>query len=155
MEMFALVPVKQNTGCWPIITFILMIVTATGTILATWSLLQPIHNELADKYLSNSSLFYTRNSVCHLIDADGFNLITLPVACFVTLLFTIHSKRISCLKDKLKSYIAPPVPLDFYNHIQRKLAVVTFTVVADELLHIFNEIINGNSSNSEGNYKSI
>ncbi len=54
------------------------------------------------------------------------------------------------MRQKLKGYFAPVIPIDFYIHIKRKFAAVVFAVIADELLDIVNQVITGNTSEGEG-----
>lgn len=127
-----------------------MIVITTAALLIKWSLLQPIHNELVKKFQQDEPLFYTRNSFCNLIDLADFNMFTFPIACCVIFIFIIFSKRTSCMRNKFNGYFAPVIPIDFYSHIKRKFAIVVFAIIADELLDIINQILNGNSSNANG-----
>lgn len=127
-----------------------MAVIAIMALITKWLLLQPIHDELVRKYRNSELLFYERQPICDVIDLQDFNLITFPVACFLTLIFIVFSRRTSFMRKKCNGYIGPVVPLDFYMHVKRKFAAVVFAIVADELLDIINQVINGNTSNGEG-----
>jgi hypothetical protein len=127
-----------------------MLIITTIALIVKWLLLQPIHNELVDKYKQGELLFYERNSFCDLIDLEDFNMLTFPIACLIILIFIIFSKRTSCMRQKLKGYCAPVIPIDFYIHIKRKFAAVVFAVIADELLDIVDQVITGNTSEGEG-----
>ncbi|CAF0739179.1 unnamed protein product [Rotaria sordida] len=146
----ALINIKQSARFSSFSIAILMLIITAAGLTVKWSLLQPIHNELVNKYKRADLLFYERNSICNIIDLEDFNMLTLPVACFFMLIFIIFSKRTSCMKKKLNGHVAPIVPIDFYTHIKRKFAAVVFAIIADELLDIVNQVINGNTSKEEG-----
>ncbi|CAF1339227.1 unnamed protein product [Adineta steineri] len=126
-----------------------MILAAIGLV-AKWSLIQPIHNEIVNKYETNQSLYYVENSFCDTTDYDYFNLITFPISCFLILLFIITTKRTSLFRDKLWGYGAPPMPVDFISHIDRTFAAVIFAICADELLNIIQQVLDGNSKGGDG-----
>ncbi|CAF4418668.1 unnamed protein product, partial [Adineta steineri] len=46
-----------------IVGVLTMILAAIGLI-SKWSLIQPIHNEIVNKYETNQSLYYVENSFC-------------------------------------------------------------------------------------------
>ncbi|CAF2333515.1 unnamed protein product [Rotaria sp. Silwood2] len=146
----ALTDVKQSARFSSFVIAILMLIITVAGLTVKWSLLQSIHNELVNKYKRADLLFYERNSICNIVDLEDFNMLTFPVACFFILIFIIFSKRTSCMKKKLNGYIAPIVPIDFYVHIKRKFAAVVFAIIADELLDIINQVINGNTSQDQG-----
>jgi hypothetical protein len=127
-----------------------MLIVTVVALVVKWSLLQPIHNELVNKYKKNETIFYQRNSICNLIDVSDLNMLTFPIACFLILIFASFSKRTSYRRNKLNGYIAPVLPIDFYIHIKRKFAAVVFAIIADELLDIVNQIIAGNTSTGQG-----
>jgi hypothetical protein len=54
------------------------------------------------------------------------------------------------MPEKLHGYIAPIVPLDFYINIKRKFFAVAFAAIADDLLDIFNQVINGDIPQADG-----
>ncbi|CAF1239647.1 unnamed protein product [Rotaria sordida] len=72
--------------------------------------------------------------------------------CFIILLFTITTKRVSFQGSKYcKGYIGIPIPLDIFAHVKRILAAVIFAIFADELLDIANDALNGsNPSSNQG-----
>ena len=146
----ALTNVKQSARWSSCLLGILMAVIAVMALITKWLLLQPIHDELVRKYGNSELLFYERQPICDVIDLQEFNLITFPVACLLTLIFVVFSRRTSFMRKKCHGYIGPVVPLDFYMHVKRKFAAVVFAIVADELLDIINQVINGNTSNGEG-----
>ncbi len=113
--------------------------------LAKWSILKPIHEEIVYKFHNNQSLFFKRHSVCLIIDLTAqFNLFTFPVACLLIILLTIITKRIAFHRNKYcKGYIGIPIPIDFFAHVKRTLAAVIFAIFADELLEIVSEIWSG------------
>ncbi|CAF0849296.1 unnamed protein product [Adineta steineri] len=143
--------VKESTRFSSCLIVVLMIIVATVSLVVKWSLLQPIHNELVDKYTQKEPLFYVRNSFCNAIDfQDGYNLITISVSCFCIIIFIVFSKRTSCLRGKLNGFFGPVIPLDFYVHVKRKFAAVVFAVIADDLLDIVVQVIDGSTSQGEG-----
>ncbi|CAF1667935.1 unnamed protein product, partial [Adineta ricciae] len=146
----AVVNVKRSFQLSSCLVFILMIIVATVALVIKWLLLQPIHNNLVQKYTNSELLYYHRISFCDVIDRDGYDLISLPVAGFFIIVFVIFSKRTSCLRQKLRSFIGPVIPMDFYIHVKRKLAAVIFAVIADDLLSIVIAVINGEGTQGEG-----
>jgi hypothetical protein len=150
LKTLAVINMKESYRCSSIFLFAFVPILAVVGLVTRWLLLQPIHDQIVRKYQEQTALFYERHSICEIIDLQDFNLLTFPLACFLTLLFICLNKRASCLRLKLKGFIGPVIPLDFYIHIQRTFAVVVFAVVADEILDIINQVINGNTSNGEG-----
>ena len=146
----ALTNVKASTRFSSCLVAVLMLVIATVALVIEWSLLQPIHNELINKYYQQELLYYNRNSFCDLIDLEDFNMLTFPIACLIVLIFIMFSKRASCMRQKLKGYVAPVIPIDFYMHVKRKFAAVVFAIIADELLDIVTQVINGDTSEGDG-----
>ncbi|CAF1009083.1 unnamed protein product [Adineta ricciae] len=132
-----------------IIAICMMIVAAVGLV-SKWAIIQPIHDGIVTKYLNNQSIYFIPNNFCDITTYQNFNVITFPVSCFVILLFIIRSQRVSCLRDKLRGYGAPPVPVDFLSHIDRKFAAVVFAVCADELISILQEAFNGGGAKGDG-----
>ena len=128
------------------IIFIFMCIFAAGALLSKWAIIQQIHNEIVHKYHTNQSLYYTQNPICGVIDLQQFNVLTFPIACFLIILFIIRTKRTSLLRDKCYGYGAPPMPVDFLSHIDRKFAAVVFAICADELLAIMEEALGGGKS---------
>ena len=127
-----------------------MIIITTVALIIKWLLLQPIHNELVNKYQQNQPIYYQRIAFCDLIDFENFNMLTFPIACFLILLFIISSKRTSFMREKCHGYFAPVLPLDFYVHIKRQFAAVVFAIIADELLDIVTGVLQGNQSSDQG-----
>lgn len=146
----ALTNVKESTRFSSCFITILVLVITTVALVVEWSLLQPIHNELVNKYKQDELLFYNRNSFCDLIDLEDFNMLTFPIACLFVFIFAIFSKRTSFLRNKFKSYFGPVIPLDFYIHIKRKFAAVVFAAISDELLDIVTQVVSGDTSGDEG-----
>ncbi|CAF3017534.1 unnamed protein product [Rotaria sp. Silwood2] len=132
------------------ITLIGTILLATSTLIVKWIILKPIHEEIVDKFKKAQPIFFTRHSICRIIDLKAeFNLFTFPLACFIILLFTITTKRVSFQGRKYcKGYIGIPIPLDCFAHVKRTLAAVIFAIFADELLNIANEVLKGSSPSS-------
>ncbi|CAF0783583.1 unnamed protein product [Adineta steineri] len=145
-----IVNVKRSARLSSCFIAILMLIVTTVALVTKWSLVQPIHNELVKKYQEQDLLFYTRKSFCRLIDFEDFNMLTFPIACLLVIIFIIFSKRTSCMRQKLKGYIAPVIPIDFYMHIKRKFAAVVFAIIADELVDIVSQVLLGETSNDDG-----
>ncbi|UJR33960.1 hypothetical protein I4U23_021376 [Adineta vaga] len=150
LKHIALANVKQSARFSSCFTAILMVIVTIVALIVKWLLIQPIHDELVKKYNDNEPLFYQRNSFCAIIDYSDFNLLTFPIACFLVLVFVIFSKRTTCLRKKLKGYIGPVIPLDFYIHVKRKFAAVVFAIIADELLSIVIQVLVGDTSKDQG-----
>ena len=146
----ALTRVKQSARFSSCLTAILTIIITTIALIIKWLLLQPIHNEIVNKYKNGELLIYERISFCDIIDLEDFNVLTLPIAVFIILIFIVSSKRTSCMPEKLHGYIAPVVPLDFYINIKRKFFAVVFAAIADDLLNIVNQVINGDTPQADG-----
>lgn len=132
------------------ITFIGTVLVAAGTLLARWRILQPIHDEIVEKYLNESSIFFTRHSLCHVIDLrTDFNVITFPVACFLIIVFSLMLKRVSFHRGKCCwGYFGVPIPLNFFGHWKRTFTAVVFAIFADELLSIANQMFSGKQSSA-------
>jgi hypothetical protein len=133
------------------ITGILTLILAASTLIAKWSILKPIHEEIVHKFNTQQPLFFERHSICHIIDLTAeFNLFTFPVACLLIILFTIITKRIAFQRNKyFKGYIGIPIPIDFFAHVKRTLAAVIFAIFAEELFDISNEVVNGNGLSTD------
>ena len=142
----ALTNVKRSARFSSCFIAILMLIITVLALITKWLLLKPIHNELVDKYKQEEPVFYQRQSFCNLIDLEDMNMLTFPIACFLLIIFIIFSKRTSCGKQNLHSYIGPVIAVDFYVHIKRKFAAVIFAIIAEELLDIINQVLNGESS---------
>jgi hypothetical protein len=130
------------------ITTVFVCILAAAASLATWGIIQPIHDEVVRKFKSREPVYFTENSICRVIDLQDFNVLTFPVACFLIILFIIRTKRTSLLRDKCYGYGGPPIPIDFLSHRDRKFAAVVFAICADELLTILEEAINGGSTSA-------
>ncbi|CAF3548717.1 unnamed protein product [Rotaria sp. Silwood1] len=128
----------------------LTIILTAVALISKWSLIQPIHNEVAAKYRTNQSIYYKPNSFCDTMSLQEFNVITFPVACFLILILIIRTKRTSLVPNLCYGYGAPPMPIDFLSHVDRKFAAVVFAVCADELLLIMITVINGTAAKGEG-----
>ncbi|UJR38048.1 hypothetical protein I4U23_030730 [Adineta vaga] len=134
--------VKQTYPLKSLGIALLVIIIAAATLLIKWSLLKKIHNEVIDKYRNNEGIYFTSASVCEVFNVEYINLITFPVAVFVILVCIVVNQRASFMRDKCKGYGAPPMPLDFFSHIDRKFSMVVFALIANDLL----EILNGDSN---------
>ena len=146
----ALKRAKRKVNLSSFLVICLVITVAAVTLIIKWSLIKSIHNELVDKFLTNQPLYYVQNSFCDVIKLQSFNVITFPVACCLILIVIIKTKRASLLPNVCYGYGAPPIPIDFLSHVDRKFAAVIFAVVADELLNIMQSILDGSASKGEG-----
>lgn len=78
---------------------------------------------------------------------EEFNMFTFPLACLLILIFIVTTKRKSSNRaDYCNGYFAIPIPLDFFAHVNRTFAAVTFAIVANELSNFANQFINDNAS---------
>jgi hypothetical protein len=150
LSQIAFTNIKQSARFSSCLTVILILIISVITLVVKWSLLQPIHNEIMNKYKTGQLLFYNRISFCDLIDLQDFNIITVPIASLIILIFIIFSKRTSYMTEKFNGYFAPVMPLDFYINIQRQFFAVVFAAIADELLDIVNQTINGDTPQNQG-----
>ncbi|CAF3443085.1 unnamed protein product [Rotaria sp. Silwood1] len=132
--------VKKSTPISSSFIAILMIIVAIGTLLAKWSILKEIHAEIVNKYKNKEPIYFNRKSFCDILDIQQFNVVTFPVACLVVIICMITTKRISFMRNKCYGYGAPPVPLDFLSHLDRKFAAVIFAIIADELFGIVQQL---------------
>ncbi|CAF1500535.1 unnamed protein product [Rotaria sordida] len=128
------------------LTTVLIIIVATAGLLGKWKILQPIHDEIVNKYQTKQSLYYIPNSFCNSIIFDQFNVITFPVACLLIIMFITVTKRTSLMRDKCHGYGGLPIPVDFISGVDRKFAAVVFAICADELITIFLELVGGRAS---------
>ena len=141
---------QPTSNCDPlkIIVTIATILLAVGTLTAKWLIIQPIHNDIVNKFNHSEPLFFERHAICGVIDSQSdFNVITFPAACLLIVIFSLTTKRVSFKRDKgCKGYIGVPIPYDFFGHVKRTFAAVIFAIFADELLEITNRIFSGGSS---------
>lgn len=139
---------SSNCDCLKIIITIATILLSAGTLTAKWLIIQPIHNDIVNKFNLNEPLFFERHAICGVIDIQSdFNVITFPAACLLIVIFSLTIKRVSFKRGKgCKGYIGVPIPYDFFGHVKRTFAAVIFAIFADELLEITNRIFNGGSS---------
>ena len=145
-----ILPSRPNVYFSSCLIFFVVLILATVALLIKWSLIQPIHDEIVDKYRHKRPLFYESNSFCQVISYQKFNLITFPLSCVLILAFAIECKRISFKTHYLDGRFAPPVPVDFLSHINRKLVAVIFAICANQLLEIVNDTFMGSSSTDQG-----
>ena len=141
---------RQSARLSSCINFVLTVLLAAVALLAKWSIIQPIHNEVVHKYQMNQTIYYEQNYICQIINLKDFNVLTFPVACFLILVFTVCSQRTSFMKDRCRGYGAAPMPLDFLSHFDRKFAGVIFAICVDELIIILQEALNGSGKKGEG-----
>lgn len=130
---------------------ILTVIIAALGIIGKWLLIQPIHDEIADKYKKNQSLYFEQGSFCEKTFTEEFNIITFSVACFLILLLIVCTKRTSKLLPNLfYGYGGVPMPIDFFSHEDRIFAGFIFAVSADDLFEIISSVINGTATQGEG-----
>ncbi|CAF1467776.1 unnamed protein product [Rotaria sordida] len=153
---FSTVSTVEPESSRHILSFIIVIGTlilATATLIIKWTILQLIHNDIINKFKKNESLFFQRHSICKVMDVrQEFNVITLPAACLLIVIFSLTTKRVSFQRGKIfKGYIGIPIPLDFFVHVRRTFSAVIFAVYADDLLEIATGIFTRQgSSTNEG-----
>ena len=145
-----ILPSRPNVYFSSCLIVFLVLILATAALLIKWSLIQPIHDEIVDKYRRKRPLFYESNRFCQVISYQKFNLITFPLSCVLILVFAVECKRISFKTHYFNGRFAPPVPIDFLSHINRKLVAVIFAICANQLLEIVNDTLMGSSSTDQG-----
>ncbi|CAF1239994.1 unnamed protein product [Adineta ricciae] len=121
---------------------VLVILIAVATLLIRWSLVKNIHSEVVTRFEHDGSAYFDSASVCDLFNMEYVNVITIPAAVLVIIICAVINQRASFKRDKCKGYGAPPMPLDFFSHIDRKFAMVIFALISNDLL----EILNGDSN---------
>lgn len=129
-------------------TFLIPTITLIA-LTSKWFILHKIHNEIVEKYHKNSSLTYDSHAICHVFDYNKFNIILFPISCLLIVLFAFEHRRISFKVNRFHGHLAPPVPLDFFSRVDRKIAVITFAICANELLEIINQTVFGSSLSTE------
>ncbi|CAF4655132.1 unnamed protein product [Rotaria socialis] len=135
----------------PFIILLLTFMLATLALIVKCSLLKPIHDTIIYQYKNNLPLYYVPNHICSIMSMNSFNVITFPVACCLILICIVITKRISLLPHQCHGYVAPPIPVDFLSHIDRKFASMIFAICADELFDIVRRFFsNRSSTNREG-----
>lgn len=127
---------------------IVILIVGIISLIIKGSLLETIHQEIVDKYHQHQPLYYDPPSFCRILEVQKeFNIFTFPLACLLIALFTILTKRKSWRRHVCcYGYVTVPVPLDFFAHINRTFAAVTFAIVANELANITNEFISENGA---------
>ena len=84
------------------------------------------------------------------MEEHEFNIITFPVACLIVVICIVSTKRISLLRKACHGYGAPPIPVDFISHLNRKFAAIIFAIIADELLDVVASVIGNSTSSGDG-----
>ncbi|CAF2102485.1 unnamed protein product [Rotaria magnacalcarata] len=139
-----------------ILSWIIAIATlllAVSTLIVKWTIIKPIHEDIVDKFKKNEPVFFKQHYFCRIMELrTEFNIVTFPLACFIILIFTIITRRVSTHGIKYsRGFIGIPIPLDFFAHVKRTLVAVIFAIFADELLGIANDVLNANNpSTSKG-----
>ena len=141
---------RQSARLSSCVNFFLTVLLAVIALLVKWSLIQPIHDEVVQKYQMHQTTYYEQNYICQIINLQDFNVLTFPVACFLILVFTACSQRTSFMRDKGHGYGSAPMPLDFLSHFDRKFVGVVFAVCVDELIIIFQDVISGSGKKGQG-----
>ena len=142
--------VQQYTRITSWICAILTMFLAAVALLAKWSIIKPIHDDIVRKYRTNHSIYYEMNPICRVLQAEYFPLITFPIACVLVVVFSLRSRRTSFHRDQCSGYGAIPMPVDFLSHVDRKFAAIVFAVCADEIITIVVEVLVGDSSQGRG-----
>ena len=129
-----------------------MMIVAASALLIKWSILRDIHQEVVDQFKENPEqpLYYTRKPFCDKLDLQDFNVFTFPVACALTILCFLLTKRVALWKDRCHGYGGIAMPFDFLTHIDRKFAAVVFAIIASDLLDIIQSVLDGSSKGGEG-----
>lgn len=127
-----------------------VLVLTAAVLIIKWSLLQPIHDELVDKFHNDTPLFYEVKPICSVTHSADFNVITVPSACFLVVIFAILTKRMTFLRRVCHGYGALPIPVDFFTHVDRKFIGVVFAIAADELFDIARSVFIGETKEAEG-----
>ena len=135
-----------------LLIFIATLALAAGALIAKWRVLQPIHNEIVGKFNRKEPLYFERHSVCRVFDIrEDFNIITFPCACFLIVIFSLTTKRVSFQKGLwFKGYIGLPIPMDFCTGVKRTFPTVVFAIFADELIGIVSGMFRRTSDSSDG-----
>ncbi|CAF1362523.1 unnamed protein product, partial [Didymodactylos carnosus] len=141
---------KKTCSITLVIITVLMFLIAAAALIIKAFLVKPIHNDIVNKYQTNQTLLDIQSDICSVINLQDFNMFTFPVACALIILYATLSKRNSFKKNLCKGYFAPPVPLDYFARIKRKLAAIVFAVTAPELHEIVYQVVTKNTSNGEG-----
>jgi hypothetical protein len=133
-----------------LVTFVATAILTTTTLIIKWNIIQPIHDEIVDKFNKNESLFFQRHAICRVINVrQDFNIITFPVACLLLVIFSLITRRVSFKKGRgCRGYIGLPIPLDFFTHVKRTFAAVIFAISADELFDIAKQLFSRNKQPS-------
>ncbi|CAF3687740.1 unnamed protein product [Adineta steineri] len=131
---------KKSFPLSSIIIAVLLMILAAVALVVKWALLRPIHNDIVNRFKTEQPIYYSRPSFCDAFENDGFNIVTLAVAGALVLVCIIVTERISCMTNKCYGRGAPPMPLDFFAHTDRKFAAVVFAVISNELLEIAAEL---------------
>lgn len=117
-------------------TVLLTIIVTTVALIIRWVLLQPIHDEIVDKYNRKVPIYYVQNSFCSYVSDQNLNVFTFSVACVLIITFVIVSKRQSFKPDLCRGYVAPLVPLNFFAHIERTYFAIVFATLSNHALNI-------------------
>ena len=133
----------QSNGMFRWIKSMVAIIVGTLALIIKGILLQNIHQEIVDKFHHQQPLYYDSPSFCRIINLrKEFNILTFPLACLLIGLFIILTKRKSSKQNACcYGYMTIPVPLDFFAHVKRTFAAITFAIVADELANIVNRFV--------------
>lgn len=126
---------------------IVILIVGSISLIIKGTLLKQIHQVIVDRYHAHQPLYYDPPSFCGTLEMrKEFNIFTFPLACLLIVLYTILTKRQSWRRHVCcYGYVSIPVPLDFFVHINRTFAAVTFAIVAHELAAITNNFISENS----------
>ena len=73
---------KQSTNWTSYVLAVLVMIITASALIAKWSMLQPLHNDLVYKFRNNLSLYYEPKSICHLMNSQDYNLVTFPFFLF-------------------------------------------------------------------------
>lgn len=117
------------------ITVVGTVVVVIITIFIKWTILNPFHTDLVEKFKVNYFLYIEHPSICRTMNlGTRFKLFAFPFACLMIFIFSILTKRTSTKHRRW--YLncgGVPIPLDFFAHIQRTFSAMIFAIYAEEL----------------------
>ena len=141
----AKINVQASASLKSCLILLIILILAGTALVVKWALLQPIHNEIVEKYRTDQPVFFIQNRFCDSVRYDGINLVTFPFGCCLIILLVIRTKRVKLMKDRCSGYGALPMPLNFFSYRNRKFAAVVFALTVEELIFIVGETISGTS----------
>lgn len=120
----------------PLLVPLFTMIIAAVALIIQWVLLQPIHNDIVDKFKRQMPVYYVPNSFCIYISDKNLNIVTFSISCVLILIFVIMTKRVSFKRDLCHGYIGPVIPVNFFLHAKRRFASAVFAIMSSQLLEI-------------------